>query len=163
MYYFSLAITRDAAEVMTVYALVLYRIPLHEINRQIRTGEQDQDGQEMLLASGQSVGRHGHDHIGAAYLSSLGFPSTTCELVHDHVVAKRYLTAVEEGYYDALSEASKASLKFQVIFIFLLYRSFPILNRISVWIKGRPFFSGRNHLVSTGSPVLSESSYEKVR
>ncbi|KAJ3896444.1 hypothetical protein GG344DRAFT_36821, partial [Lentinula edodes] len=67
----------------------------------------------MLLPSGQSVGKHGHDIIGGLYLASLGFPPEVWELVRDHVVAKRYLTAVEEGYHHALSEASKLSLGFQ--------------------------------------------------
>ncbi|THU90347.1 hypothetical protein K435DRAFT_628253, partial [Dendrothele bispora CBS 962.96] len=87
-------------------------IPLDIIHNQlgIHNGEQDID---MILPSGESVGRHGHDQIGAAYLASLGFPLKVCELVRDHVVAKRYLTAVEEGYYEGLSKASKESLKFQ--------------------------------------------------
>ncbi|KAE9396262.1 hypothetical protein BT96DRAFT_941792 [Gymnopus androsaceus JB14] len=70
-------------------------------------------GQDMLLPTGESVGRHGHDLIGGTYLASLGFPPQVCELVRDHVVAKRYLTAVEEGYYEALSETSKQSLAMQ--------------------------------------------------
>ncbi|GAW04364.1 cytochrome p450 [Lentinula edodes] len=70
-------------------------------------------GTNMLLPSGESVGKHGHDIIGGLYLASLGFPPEVWELVRDHVVAKRYLTAVEEGYHHALSEASKLSLGFQ--------------------------------------------------
>ncbi|KAJ3902473.1 hypothetical protein F5879DRAFT_964197 [Lentinula edodes] len=62
-------------------------------------------GTNMLLPSGESVGKHGHDIIGGLYLASLGFPPEVWELVRDHVVAKRYLTAVEEGYHHALSEA----------------------------------------------------------
>ncbi|KAJ4487214.1 hypothetical protein C8J55DRAFT_471288 [Lentinula edodes] len=70
-------------------------------------------GTNMLLPSGRSVGKHGHDVIGGLYLASLGFPPEVWELVRDHVVAKRYLTAVEEGYHSTLSEASKLSLGFQ--------------------------------------------------
>ncbi|KAF9068140.1 hypothetical protein BDP27DRAFT_1266652 [Rhodocollybia butyracea] len=70
-------------------------------------------GTAMLLPSGASVGRYGHDIIGANYLASLGFPPEVCELVRDRVVAKRYLTAVEEGYYEHLSPTSKRSLEFQ--------------------------------------------------
>jgi predicted HD phosphohydrolase len=36
-----------------------------------------------------------------------------CELVGGHIIAKRYLTAVNAEYYDKLSPASKASLKYQ--------------------------------------------------
>ncbi|EEB88324.1 hypothetical protein MPER_13897, partial [Moniliophthora perniciosa FA553] len=71
------------------------------------------DVQDMRLSTGISVGRHGHEHIGAQHLETLGFPLTICELVRDHVIAKRYLTAVEEGYYASLSDASKKSLEFQ--------------------------------------------------
>ncbi|KAJ3807031.1 hypothetical protein F5876DRAFT_90775 [Lentinula aff. lateritia] len=70
-------------------------------------------GTNMLLPSGESVGKHGHDIIGGLYLASLGFSPEVWELVRDHVVAKRYLTAVEEGYHHTLSEASKLSLTFQ--------------------------------------------------
>ncbi|KAE9396265.1 hypothetical protein BT96DRAFT_824959, partial [Gymnopus androsaceus JB14] len=43
----------------------------------------------------ESLGRHGHDLIGGTYLASLGFPPQVCELVRDHIVANRYLTAVK--------------------------------------------------------------------
>ncbi|KAJ3927040.1 MAG: hypothetical protein NXY57DRAFT_1108958 [Lentinula lateritia] len=76
-------------------------------------GQMLEIGTNMLLPSGRSVGKHGHDVIGGLYLASLGFPPEVWELVRDHVVAKRYLTAVEEGYHHALSEASKLSLGFQ--------------------------------------------------
>ncbi|KAL0571374.1 hypothetical protein V5O48_010589 [Marasmius crinis-equi] len=73
------------------------------------------DKTEMFSLSDPSknIGRNNHEVIGAVYLSSLGFPRTVCELVRDHVVAKRYLTATEPGYFEALSEASKASLEVQ--------------------------------------------------
>jgi 2-amino-1-hydroxyethylphosphonate dioxygenase (glycine-forming) len=68
----------------------------------------------MALDDGTSVGRHGHDQIGAAYLSRLGFSSDVCEIVKDHVYAKKYLTAVDKDYFEKLSDASKMTLKFQV-------------------------------------------------
>jgi predicted HD phosphohydrolase len=37
-----------------------------------------------------------------------------CQLVGAHVWAKRYLTATEPGYYEALSVTSKRTLKYQV-------------------------------------------------
>lgn len=82
-------------------------------------------GADMSLPDGTSVGRHGHEDIGARYLSALGFSPTVCQLVKDHVVAKRYLTAVEDGYCEGLSEASRSSLGFQVrtesLFLGLVY------------------------------------------
>ncbi|KAJ2550294.1 hypothetical protein EV175_004127 [Coemansia sp. RSA 1933] len=61
----------------------------------------------------KSVGVMGHERLGAEYLRKLGFSSKVCDLVESHVVAKRYLTAVDQQYYDDLSNASKLSLKFQ--------------------------------------------------
>ncbi|KAJ3850603.1 hypothetical protein EV368DRAFT_84371 [Lentinula lateritia] len=94
-------------------------LPKHILNAQIHSSSFPLDlpppetGTNMLLPSGESVGKHGHDIIGGLYLASLGFSPEVWELVRDHVVAKRYLTAVEEGYHHTLSEASKLSLTFQ--------------------------------------------------
>jgi predicted HD phosphohydrolase len=59
------------------------------------------------------VGRVGHERIGEEYLRRLGFSQKVSSLVGSHVAAKRYLCAVEPGYYDTLSDASKKSLMFQ--------------------------------------------------
>ncbi|KAL7796097.1 hypothetical protein V8C37DRAFT_400553 [Trichoderma ceciliae] len=61
----------------------------------------------------QSVGRAGHETLGARLLLSLGFSNKVTRLVESHVAAKRYLCAVDESYYDCLSEASKKSLFYQ--------------------------------------------------
>lgn len=61
----------------------------------------------------QSVGRVGHETLGGAMLLSLGFPEKVARLVESHVASKRYLCAVDETYYDKLSEASKKSLMYQ--------------------------------------------------
>ncbi|KAJ5272330.1 hypothetical protein N7478_007455 [Penicillium angulare] len=66
-----------------------------------------------LLDSPENVGRVGHEAIGAAYLRSLGFHETVCQLVNSHVAAKRYLTAINNAYYASLSSASQKSLAFQ--------------------------------------------------
>lgn len=65
------------------------------------------------MHNGTNLGRTSHETIGETYLRNLGFPDKVCVLVGAHVVAKRYLTAVKPGYLDALSEASRASLKYQ--------------------------------------------------
>lgn len=62
---------------------------------------------------GASVGRVGHESIGAKYLSNLGFSPKVSALVGSHVEAKRYLCAVDPVYYESLSDASKKSLEFQ--------------------------------------------------
>ncbi|KAF9210640.1 hypothetical protein BGZ59_009173 [Podila verticillata] len=59
------------------------------------------------------VGVKGHEYIGGQYLRKLGFSENVAQLVEAHVVAKRYLTATDRAYYDGLSSASKASLKYQ--------------------------------------------------
>ncbi|KAL7904830.1 hypothetical protein GGI35DRAFT_472039 [Trichoderma velutinum] len=61
----------------------------------------------------QSVGRVGHETLGARLLLSLGFTDKVARLVESHVAAKRYLCAVDESYHGLLSEASKRSLFYQ--------------------------------------------------
>ncbi|KAF3073691.1 Uncharacterized protein CFAM422_004402 [Trichoderma lentiforme] len=61
----------------------------------------------------QSVGRVGHETLGARLLLSLGFSDKVARLVESHVAAKRYLCAVDASYNDFLSEASKKSLFYQ--------------------------------------------------
>src|SRR6185369_1866400 len=53
-----------------------------------------------------------HEALGSAWLSQYFGPDVT-EPVKLHVDAKRYLSAVEPGYYERLSEASILSLKLQ--------------------------------------------------
>ena len=53
-----------------------------------------------------------HESLGSAWLSQYFGPDVT-EPVRLHVDAKRYLSAVEPGYYERLSEASILSLKLQ--------------------------------------------------
>ena len=64
-------------------------------------------------ATTESVGRVGHDILGGRFLLSLGFSSKIARLVASHVEAKRYLCAIDSGYYDKLSDASKKSLAYQ--------------------------------------------------
>jgi phosphonate degradation associated HDIG domain protein len=53
-----------------------------------------------------------HDRAGAAVLEGYFLPLVV-ESVRMHVAAKRYLCAIEPDYYDALSDASKHSLRLQ--------------------------------------------------
>jgi len=53
-----------------------------------------------------------HEALGSAWLSQHFGPEIT-EPVRLHVAAKRYLCAIEHTYFDALSDASKLSLKLQ--------------------------------------------------
>ena len=53
-----------------------------------------------------------HENLGADYLSQY-FGEDVTHPIRAHVDSKKYLTAVEEGYYDSLSEASKISLAAQ--------------------------------------------------
>ncbi|KAH0596616.1 hypothetical protein MHUMG1_05734 [Metarhizium humberi] len=64
-------------------------------------------------ATGESVGRVGHDTLGGAFLLALGFSAKVARLVASHVEAKRYLCAVDSGYYGKLSDASRKSLAYQ--------------------------------------------------
>lgn len=54
-----------------------------------------------------------HQKVGADYLRQLGFSEKVATLVEHHVDGKRYLTAINPAYYEALSPASVESLTFQ--------------------------------------------------
>ena len=53
-----------------------------------------------------------HENLGANYLSQYFRDQVTLP-IRAHVDSKRYLSAVEDGYYDLLSEGSKKSLEVQ--------------------------------------------------
>lgn len=90
------AIKEGAADEMVIAAF------LHDIGHFLE-GKEDMDG----------YGRHDHDLLGAEYLLESGFPERLAKLVCSHVRTKRYLTFKDEAYLEALSEASKMTLKFQ--------------------------------------------------
>ena len=58
-------------------------------------------------------GRKDHESVAADWLRERGFSEKTAILVENHVNAKRYLTFIDEDYFEALSEASKQTLIFQ--------------------------------------------------
>lgn len=59
------------------------------------------------------LGAMHHEQIGADYLRDQGLPERVAKLAESHVQAKRYLTFKQPDYYEALSEASKATLRWQ--------------------------------------------------
>lgn len=63
----------------------------------------------QVLAAGAD---NHHESAGADFLAEY-FPATVIEPIRQHVATKRYLCAVETGYFDTLSSASVASLKSQ--------------------------------------------------
>lgn len=83
---------------------------LHDIGRFIPTAS---SMPPMISPNGTFVGTASHEVLGENYLRQLGFSEKICQLVGAHVVAKRYLCATEEGYWDGLSKSSKTTLKFQ--------------------------------------------------
>jgi predicted HD phosphohydrolase len=70
----------------------------------------------MIAPRGDFIGRASHEILRERYLREVGFSEKICQLVGAHVMAKRYLTAVDEKYYEGLSQTSKTTLKYQVIF-----------------------------------------------
>jgi len=54
-----------------------------------------------------------HEETGARWLLEQGFSESVTEPVRLHVAAKRYLCAIEPGYFEALSVASRRSLVLQ--------------------------------------------------
>ncbi len=84
---------------------------LHDVGRFIPAAEKMES---MIAPDGTYIGKASHEIMGEQYLRQLGFSEKVCQLVGAHVMAKRYLTAVDKGYYDGLSQSSKMTLKFQV-------------------------------------------------
>lgn len=83
---------------------------LHDMGRFIPAAERE----ARMVVDGVYIGRESHEKLGERYLRELGFSDKICQLVGAHVMAKRYLTAKDQGYYDGLSKSSKMTLKFQV-------------------------------------------------
>lgn len=84
---------------------------LHDVGRFIPEADKMP---KMIAPDGTYVGRASHEVVGERYLRQLGFSEKVCQLVAAHVMAKRYLTAVDKEYYDGLSESSKNTLRMQV-------------------------------------------------
>ncbi|KAJ2179081.1 hypothetical protein GGH18_005670, partial [Coemansia sp. RSA 530] len=100
--------TQEGADNETVLAALLHDIGQFCSAKELRRMLVEDIGSDDI-----DVGAVGHEKLGAEYLRKVGFSEKVCELVESHVVAKRYLTATEPQYYEALSKASKLSLKFQ--------------------------------------------------
>ena len=86
---------------------------LHDVGRFIPRSDYDKMP-PMIAPDGTFVGRGSHEVLGENYLRAMGFSEKVCGLVGSHVWAKRFLTATESGYYEALSPSSKTTLKYQV-------------------------------------------------
>jgi 2-amino-1-hydroxyethylphosphonate dioxygenase (glycine-forming) len=84
---------------------------LHDVGRFIPAADKMSS---MTGPDGTYIGKASHEVVGERYLRQLGFSEKICQLVGAHVMAKRYLTAVDRGYYDGLSKSSKMTLKYQV-------------------------------------------------
>lgn len=91
---------------------------LHDVGRFIPAAEKMG---KMITPDGKYIGRQSHEALGESYLRQIGFSEKVCALVGAHVMAKRYLVATDQCYYDALSETSKRTLKFQVGHLSILY------------------------------------------
>lgn len=83
---------------------------LHDVGRFIPEAE---NMPAQIAPDGTYVGNASHEILGEQYLRQLGFSDKICQLVGAHVMAKRYLTAVDKDYYDGLSQSSKMTLEFQ--------------------------------------------------
>ena len=83
---------------------------LHDVGRFIPAALKME---KMVAPDGTYVGRASHEILGESYLRDIGYSDKVAQLVGAHVLAKRYLTAVDQAYYDGLSDTSKKSLMFQ--------------------------------------------------
>ncbi|MGC6417623.1 MAG: HD domain-containing protein [Bradymonadia bacterium] len=76
---------------------------LHDVGHLLGEKHEQMDG----------FGTRSHEHVGAEFLSELGFKSSLCRLVAQHVNAKRYLCYRNERYFQRLSCASRETLAWQ--------------------------------------------------
>ena len=83
---------------------------LHDVGHLLEDGETGEISGRELMDAGTD---NRHSHTGADWLAAAGFPEPVTEPVRLHVAAKRYLCAVEPGYFDRLSEASVYTLSVQ--------------------------------------------------
>ncbi|MBT3776935.1 MAG: HD domain-containing protein [Pelagibacteraceae bacterium] len=92
----------ELAEINNFSKEIITAALLHDIGHLLYDGEDPiHDGEDGY-----------HENIGADYLSSY-YGEEVTRPIRAHVSCKRYLSTVEDGYYDILSEASKISLQAQ--------------------------------------------------
>jgi gamma-butyrobetaine dioxygenase len=82
---------------------------LHDVGHLFEGGSTGEISGHELMTTGTD---NRHSHTGADWLAAW-FPEAVTEPVRLHVAAKRYLCAVEPGYFDQLSEASVYTLNVQ--------------------------------------------------
>ena len=92
----------ELAEINNLSKEIITAALLHDIGHLLYDGEDPiQEGQDGY-----------HENLGADFLSSC-YGEEVTRPIRFHVACKRYLSAVEDGYYEILSEASKISLEAQ--------------------------------------------------
>ena len=82
---------------------------LHDVGHLFENDDTGEISGRDLMDAGND---NRHSHTGADWLAAW-FPEPVTEPVRLHVAAKRYLCAVEPGYFDQLSEASVYTLSVQ--------------------------------------------------
>ncbi len=82
---------------------------LHDIGHLIGMSKKEF---EMVDEQG-NLGIQNHEILGSQWLKSKGFSNFICNLVKNHVPAKRYLCTIDEKYRNKLSDASLRTLQLQ--------------------------------------------------
>ena len=72
---------------------------LHDIGHLL-----EEEGVELMMENGQSIGVAGHDVVGEAFLLGLGVPSAVADICRGHVNAKRYLCWKTPEYHQSMNE-----------------------------------------------------------
>jgi len=102
------ALAQDAGAPAALVAAALLHDVGHLRGADAHTGDIELSGRELMAGTDNN-----HGDRGAQWLSSQRFPVSVSEPVRLHVAAKRYLCAVEPGYFGALSAASVHTLRIQ--------------------------------------------------
>ncbi len=82
---------------------------LHDIGHQLDSHREMKDP-----TTGEVLGLHDHDRMGAEYLQQLGFSDKVVAVVGNHVTSKRYMATVgKDKYLQTLSPASLKTFELQ--------------------------------------------------
>ena len=86
---------------------------LHDIGHLIDKDNMFNINIEYIMKNDINYGVKNHELVGAKLCKILDLPELVCDLVANHISAKRYLVSIDQDYKKTLSEASLITLEAQ--------------------------------------------------
>lgn len=90
---------------------LIIAILVHDIGHLLIMDPTYNEGSKLTMMG--DLGVFEHEKVGAEWLAKLGFNDMVCDLVFNHVNAKRYLVSSDPEYRSTLSDASLGTLNYQ--------------------------------------------------